>query len=167
MTADTAALDQASRGRAIHATAVLVGEAGIVIRGRSGAGKSSLAVALIESARSHGLFARLVGDDRVYVALRNGRLMVSAHPAIAGKIERRGAGIFEVPHEGKAVVRLIVDLLDAEPGCGIEPRLPSPADRVTTVESANVPRVTLRAGEPAAELAAQILLELPLSRTWE
>jgi serine kinase of HPr protein (carbohydrate metabolism regulator) len=146
---------------------VLVGETGIVIRGRAGAGKSSLAVALLESARAQGLFARLVGDDRVYVALRNGRLMVTAHPAIAGKIERRGAGIFEVPHEGRAVVRLVVDLLDAEPGCGIEPRLPSAADRVTTIESANLPRVTLRAGDPAAELAAQILLELPPSRTWE
>ncbi|MBV8568395.1 MAG: hypothetical protein JO366_14045 [Methylobacteriaceae bacterium] len=148
------------RPHAIHATAVLLGEAGIVIRGRSGAGKSSLALALLELARTQGLFARLIGDDRVLVTGVNGRLMVEAHPAIAGKIERRGLGIVDLPHEGRAVVRLIVDLLDAET-CGIPPRLPEAAERTAAIEATQVRRVALRAGASAVELAAQILFELP------
>ena len=48
----------------IHATVVLVGEAGVLIRGASGSGKSALALALMSEAGRRGLFARLVGDDR-------------------------------------------------------------------------------------------------------
>ena len=49
----------------IHASAIAIAEAGIVIRGASGSGKSRLALALIEVARCAGVFARLVGDDRI------------------------------------------------------------------------------------------------------
>lgn len=49
----------------VHGTAAVVGEAGVLIRGASGAGKSSLALALVDAAAARGLFARLVGDDRI------------------------------------------------------------------------------------------------------
>jgi len=69
--AGTRAVDQASGGRAIHATAVLVGESGIVIRGRSGRARAASRWHSSRARGRNGLFARLVGDDRVYVALRN------------------------------------------------------------------------------------------------
>lgn len=88
----------------LHATAVLVGEHGVLIRGPSGAGKSRLALGLIAR---HG--ARLIGDDQVLVAARHGRLLARGHPALAGLIERRGQGLLTLPAERHAVIHLVVD----------------------------------------------------------
>jgi HPr kinase/phosphorylase len=93
----------------IHATALAVAETGILIRGPSGAGKSRLALQLIAEGR-RGLFARLVGDDRIAVAARGGRLIARPHPTIAGQIERRGEGILATPHEAAALIRLVIDV---------------------------------------------------------
>jgi serine kinase of HPr protein (carbohydrate metabolism regulator) len=100
----------ANPGPYIHATAVAIGEAGILIRGPSGAGKSRLALELIAEARRRGLFGRLVGDDRVTIAPHGGRLVAIGHPAIAGQIESRGEGILEFSYERAVVIRLVVDL---------------------------------------------------------
>ena len=56
----------------LHATAVAIGEAGILIRGASGSGKSSLAMDLIFVARHQARFASLVGDDRIDLDTRGG-----------------------------------------------------------------------------------------------
>ena len=47
----------------LHASTLVVREAGILIRGPSGAGKTRLALGLVEQARLAGGFARLVADD--------------------------------------------------------------------------------------------------------
>lgn len=94
----------------LHATALAMGEEGVLILGPSGAGKSALALALIETARIGGQFARLVGDDRVALSAVHGRLIARGHPAIAGRIERRGAGIEAAPHEPACALALVVDL---------------------------------------------------------
>jgi HPr kinase/phosphorylase len=59
----------------IHASAVLVGARAVLIRGPAGAGKSSLAYALIRAADAGLPFARLVGDDRVHVEAAHGRVL--------------------------------------------------------------------------------------------
>jgi hypothetical protein len=104
--------EEAAAGHAtyIHATALAVAETGILIRGPSGAGKSRLALQLIAEAGRRGLFARLVGDDRIAVAARGGRLIARPHPTIAGQIESRGEGILATPHEAAAVLRLVIDV---------------------------------------------------------
>ncbi len=76
----------------IHANALLLGSAGVLLRGPSGAGKSGLGLELIHLAQGRGLFARLIGDDRVALVRRHGRLVARPHPAIAGAIEERGRG---------------------------------------------------------------------------
>ena len=48
----------------IHAGCVLVGEAGLLIRGASGSGKSALAREVVSLALGTGRFGRLVSDDR-------------------------------------------------------------------------------------------------------
>ena len=95
----------------IHASAVVVGEAGVLIRGASGSGKSTLTDALMHEAARRGMFARLIGDDRVHVERVHQRLLVRGHPAIRGLIERRGQGIVRLDACDNAVVRLIVDLV--------------------------------------------------------
>lgn len=100
----------AEPGTYIHATALAIAEIGILIRGASGAGKSRLALELIAEAAGRSLFARLVGDDRVAVAARGGRLIARPHPAIAGQIESRGEGVLARPHEAAIVIRLVIDV---------------------------------------------------------
>lgn len=90
----------------VHATAVLVGADGVLIRGPSGSGKSSLAFRLIERG------ARLVGDDRVHLSACHGRILATGHAAVGGRLELRGRGLIAVPQERSALVRLIVDIVD-------------------------------------------------------
>ena len=136
----------------IHATALVIGEAGLVIRGRSGAGKTALALALVRDAALAGTFAALVGDDRVGLTAAGGRLVARPHPRIAGLVEIRGLGIRLVAHEPACVVRLVVDLLDAaaEPG----PRLP-PEPPSATLLGVAVPRLDLRARDGVRHNAAR------------
>ncbi len=95
----------------VHASAVLVGARAVLIRGPSGAGKSRLAWQLIDTARSGAInFARLVGDDRVYLQASHRRLLVTPADTLAGLIELRGVGILRGDHEPCAVVGLVVDL---------------------------------------------------------
>lgn len=125
----------------LHATAVVVGEAGVLIRGPAGSGKSSLALRLIAEAERRGLFARLVGDDRVAVEARHGLFVVRPHPAIAGLMERRSLPFATVPNEAGCVIRLVVDLVEAP-----LPRLPDGApDNVVLCDAMPLPLLRLAA----------------------
>lgn len=95
-----------------HASAVVLGDRGIVIAGTSGAGKSQLALALVADILASGRFARLVADDQIFLSAHNGRLTCSAPPTIAGLIEVRGLGPRPVAHEPKASVDLLVRLVE-------------------------------------------------------
>ena len=126
----------------IHASAVLAGARAVLIRGRSGAGKSWLALELIEAARRGNIrFARLIGDDRVHLEAAGGRLLVRPAPEIAGLVELRGLGILQQDHESCAVVGLVVDL-EAEDA----QRLPEM--RETTIEGIKLPRLPVAPGVP-------------------
>ena len=117
-------------GEAVHASAVSVGEVGILIRGRSGAGKSQLALALMDKG------AWLVADDRVYLASRAGRLIGSAPAPIAGLVELRGRGILPRPFHRQAIIRLVVDIVAEGP---LE-RMPHPDELETEVLGVTLPR---------------------------
>ena len=125
----------------VHATCVVVGEAGVLIRGPSGSGKSRLARELLAAAEAAGRFARLVSDDRTEIATRNGRLVARSVAAIEGRIEVRGVGIVARPFEGAAVVRLVVDCEDV-PG----ERHPEEAEAAAEVEGVRLPRLVRHGG---------------------
>jgi len=132
----------------IHASAVLIGAKAVLIRGPSGAGKSRLALDLILAAAQGPLpFARLVGDDRVYVEAQAGRLLVRPAQQLAGLIEVRGLGIRRLAYEPMAVVGVIVDLGGPE-----QPRLPGPAEWKTVLESIEVPLLSVATGKSALPL---------------
>ena len=95
----------------VHATAVVLGETGVLIEGLSGSGKTSLALALVADAAATGRFGRLVGDDRVSLTLAHGRIVARPHPAIAGRVEWRGLGLRTCPFEAACVVGLVVRLV--------------------------------------------------------
>jgi serine kinase of HPr protein (carbohydrate metabolism regulator) len=102
----------------IHATCIRIARAGkpfgapasagVLILGRSGRGKSDLALRLI------ALGAELVSDDRTDLAAIGNRLVATPPKTIAGLLEVRGIGIARMKHARRAAVVLVVDL-DAKP----------------------------------------------------
>jgi HPr kinase/phosphorylase len=129
----------------IHASAVLVGARAVLIRGPSGAGKSRLALALIGAAAASDLpFGRLVGDDRLHVEARHGRLLARPSPALAGLIEVHGLGIRALPFEPVAQVGWIVDLAapDAE-------RMPAESSETAELCGVRLPRLAVARGHDA------------------
>lgn len=135
----------------VHASTVVIAEAGILIRGASGSGKSTLALALIATATQSGRFARLVADDRTQIEARGGRLLARPVAPLEGLVERRGLGLTPERHLAAVVVRLIVDLAGAETA-----RLPEPEAMVDRLLGIDLPRLTLvgRAGDERLVLAA-------------
>jgi HPr kinase/phosphorylase len=135
----------------IHASAVLVGARAVLIRGPAGAGKSALALRLLQAAET-GLvrFARLVADDRAHVEACHGRLLVRPPQRLAGLLEIRGLGIRRLPFEPVALVGLVADLAVAEVD-----RLPQPQERQALIEGISLPRLAVAPGlDPLSRLLA-------------
>ncbi|WP_375268926.1 HPr kinase/phosphorylase [Phenylobacterium sp.] len=81
---------------------------GVLIEGRSGAGKSDLALRCLD------LGFRLVADDRVLVWSSDGRLFGRAPDTLSGLMEIRGLGVRPVPALPLAAIGLVVRLGEAE-----------------------------------------------------
>lgn len=142
-----------NRSATVHATAIVVGETGVLIRGRSGSGKSALAREVLERAGRAGRFARLVSDDRVALVRSHGRIIARVVPAIAGLIEVRGAGIVAVPFLSSAVIGLVVDS-DATSS-----RLPETCDKTTEIFHVRVPRIAVAGMADAADVVFWLLAQ--------
>jgi HPr kinase/phosphorylase len=96
-------------GTLLHASAVAIGDRGVLILGPSGSGKSSLALALMATG------ARLVADDGVILrAGADGRLHARAPEATRGLIEARGVGLLKAAALSTAPLALVVDLGETE-----------------------------------------------------
>ena len=88
----------------MHASSVALEGRAVLIAGRSGAGKSDLALRLLDRGFS------LVSDDQTIVR-RDGERLFAAPPAtIAGKLEIRGIGIVAMDHVSDVPVALLVEL---------------------------------------------------------
>jgi len=109
-TARTEATDADEGTLRLHATVVAAipdtGEAprGLIILGRSGAGKSALALQLM------ALGAVLVADDQTCLARRGAVMMASCPSTIRGMIEARGVGLLAARTLPSAELALAVDL---------------------------------------------------------
>ena len=88
----------------VHASTVATDGRAVLISGPSGSGKSDLALRLLDRG-----FA-LVSDDQTIVRREDDRLIASAPPNIAGKLEIRGIGIVEMEHVVDMPVALLVEL---------------------------------------------------------
>ncbi len=130
----------------IHATTIAIGGRAVLIFGRSGAGKSDLALRLIDRG------ARLVSDDYTLVSAQDGTLVTAPPATIAGKMELRGVGIIELAHERDVSAALIVDL-DQDPD-----RLPEPGTR--DIAGIAIPVITLHGLEPSAPIKVEKALLL-------
>ena len=117
----------------IHASCVTIGARGVLLLGKSGAGKSDLALRLIDDG------ARLVADDRAILFVARGALHARAPESIKGLLEIRGLGIAAIPVRPNAKIALVVRL--GREGA----RLPPP--------SLYRAPASLRAAEPVPQIA--------------
>ncbi|CAM3208588.1 HPr kinase/phosphorylase C-terminal domain-containing protein [Sphingomonas antarctica] len=129
----------------IHASCIAIDGRAVLIEGRSGSGKSDLALRLIDRGAS------LVGDDQVIIRRDGAHILATAPETIAGKLEVRGVGIVTLPAQNDVSVRLIVSLVEAE----IE-RMPIGTTRLLL--GVEMPLVSLRPFEAsaAAKVAAAL-----------
>ncbi len=132
----------------IHASALLVGTRGLLIRGPSGSGKSRLALSLLQGAT----FARLIGDDRIHVQAVHGRLLMRPARALQGLIEIRGVGIRSLPFEPVAVAHLVIDLAAEDAR-----RLPESEAMRTVIEGVALARLPVAPGTDGLTAASAFL----------
>lgn len=137
----------------IHGTCVAIGRRGVLIRGRSGAGKSDLALRLI------GDGARLIADDQVLLRRAAGKVIASAPQALRGLIEVRGIGIVPVPTAASVELCLVVDLVAPRAVA----RLPEPA--FATIEGLSIPAVRVAPFEASAPLKVRLALRFGAGST--
>jgi HPr kinase/phosphorylase len=100
----------------IHGTAVLYQEKGLLILGPPGAGKSELALHLIDRG------AILIADDRVLLERKNGAWHASPAPEIAGLVELRGVGILRADFRADQKMHVMI----AAPDAVVPPKLDLP-----------------------------------------
>lgn len=130
----------------VHATCVALDGRGVLLRGPSSAGKSDLALRLIDGG------ARLVADDQVELSVAEGRLIARPPGPLAGRMEVRGIGIVEVENLPGAPLCLIADLVAPQ----LVPRLPEPASE--TLLGLHLPRIVLAPFESSAPAKLRLAL---------
>tara|TARA_R110002033_G_scaffold62131_3_gene112871 strand:- start:601 stop:1056 length:456 start_codon:yes stop_codon:yes gene_type:complete len=130
----------------MHATAVSVAGAGLMLCGKSGSGKSDLALRLIDRG------ATLISDDYVDIRRTGDRLLLSPPTGIAGKLEVRSLGIFDQDHISDIALKLVVKL-DENPDR-------FPMDKQTMILlGITIPFCTLNAMENSASIKAELALQ--------
>lgn len=129
----------------LHASCVAIDGRAVLIEGRSGSGKSDLALRLIDRG------AKLVSDDYTVLVRERDRLLAQPPATIAGKIEVRGIGIVDMPHGERVPVALVVCLSDQ-----VE-RMPEEGE-IRTIAGVVVPMITLNAREASAAIKVGLAL---------
>lgn len=130
----------------LHCSTVAIGGRAVMIEGRSGSGKSDLALRLIDRG------AKLVSDDYT-LARRQGKLLLASPPPnIAGKMEVRGIGLVDMEFVGDVPVCLIVQLFDV-----VDRMPPVPEKRV--VAGVPVPVMKIAPMENSAPLKVELAMK--------
>ena len=128
----------------IHATTVSIGGLAVVITGKSGSGKSSLALQLL------ALGARLIADDQTQIEAFGNGIWASRPTTLPSKIEARGIGLLNADMAETGKVALVVDLDDTE-----TERLPPP--KTTEIHGE---KITIWRKVPAPHFPAAIFVYL-------
>lgn len=129
-----------------QSTAVAIGGRALLLEGPPGAGKSSLALALIDRG------AVLVGDDGISIEARFGAVWAGPAPATAGKIELRNVGIATLACTS-APIALVLALGEDAPRY-VEATL------TLSIAGCDVPCLAFDARGPAAAVRAEYALTM-------
>lgn len=129
----------------LHASCVAKEGRAILISGRSGSGKSDLALRLIDRGAS------LVSDDYTVIRRVGGKLLASAPENIRSKLEIRGLGILDFETVADAEVCLMVELTSE-----LE-RMPETIGSIA-LAGVQVPSVRLTSLEASAPIKVEVAL---------
>ena len=132
----------------VHGSCVAIQGWGVLLTGKSGSGKSDLALRLIDRG------ATLIGDDGLVIEARDGRLHARPGPNIEGQIEVRGLGILALPHIGEAPLALAIALDQPVP------RMPDESLPVRVIEGLTLPQIALDPFEASAPVKVEKALLL-------
>ena len=122
-------------------------DAGVLLIGDSGAGKSDLALKLI------GEGALLVADDRCDLYIDAGSLYARTPHRLAGLIEIRGVGILTLPHCKLARIALVARCAAQETIKRLpEPRRYCPPEALEAPEQIWPPEIAVAPAEASAAL---------------
>ena len=124
----------------MHATCVDINGSGVLIVGRSGSGKSSLAINLL------ALGSTLVADDQCELVKNNNKLRVFKPASLPNSIEIRGVGLVAVPMVVETRLDWIVNMDEVE-----KERMPDL--RFTEIDGYRIPTVF---GKNMDDLASRI-----------
>ena len=92
----------------IHASSVDINGRGVVILGKSGSGKSNLAIKLIS------MGAKLISDDQTHFKLKENKIIISKPKTTPNFIEARGIGLIKVPFVVSAKLFCFVKITNLE-----------------------------------------------------
>lgn len=134
-----------STNETVHGTAISIDGSGILLLGKSGSGKSDLALRLIDRG------ATLISDDAVIIKKHDAGPMLHAASNIEGRIEMRGVGIVARPFVSPVPLKLVLLL-----GERVE-RLPSYESY--RVVGANIPVLKLDAFQASAPIKVEQRLQ--------
>lgn len=126
----------------IHASCVAIDGQAVLIEGRSGTGKSDLALRLIDRG------ARLVSDDYTMLLRRGADLIARPPDNLAGKMEIRGIGIVELSHVVDMPVAMLVAITETPP------RMPA-GGRKRVLAGVEVREIALPSLEPSAPIKVE------------
>lgn len=88
----------------LHATAVAIAGYGVIFTGKSGSGKSDLALRLIDRG------AVLISDDSVILKHADDKISLCGPEKLAGKLEVRSLGVLDFEHVADVELKMEVQL---------------------------------------------------------
>ena len=130
----------------IHGTCVAIHQRAVLICGKPGFGKSSLALHLIDRG------ATLVADDQTILTLEKEEVVATAPSAFKGLMEVREVGICSFSYQDKGSLKLCVDLCDEN---HLE-RLPKLA--FVRYHGVKIPLLRLKKNDPLGAIKVELKL---------
>ena len=137
-----------------HGTALQLNGKGILLRGASGSGKSSIALRLLDDCLLNNTQGFLVADDRIFLEHKNNALYVSGPDNLCGLIEIRGLGVVTMNYRKVAKLDLVVDLMPVD----IFERYPEQESQTTKVNGVELSRIHIAERNPDAAAIIRMFL---------
>lgn len=98
--------------RTIHGCAIVLGSTGILLRGKSGSGKSSLCHDLVKDWQRQDKYSSWVADDQVTVRQEKGTLIASCPPSIKGLVEVRFLDLTNIAFQDQMIIDFVIELVE-------------------------------------------------------